>query len=140
MKSVFFYGLFMDEDLLKSKGLHPANNRLARVDGYGLRIGDKATLEASEHERVFGSVMELGMEEVEILYGENAVADYVARQVVAIDMQGNSQQVSSYVLPMEKICASNSEYARSLAIVARKIGLPHDYIDEIETWIAEYPE
>lgn len=42
MKSVFFYGLFMDQELLKAKGLNPANPRLAYVAGYGLRIGQWA--------------------------------------------------------------------------------------------------
>jgi hypothetical protein len=52
----------------------------------------------------------------------------------AVDMQGNSLQVTSYLLPMEKVTGCNSEYARMLALAANKIGLPGDYIDEIETW------
>ena len=134
MKSVFFYGLFMDADLLKKKGLHPSNPELARVEGFGLRIGDRATLEASAGERAFGSVMELGDEELERLYGEESVADYQPKQLLAIDLQGNSRQVTSYILPMEKVSGSNRDYARSLAIAAKKVGLADDYIDEIETW------
>lgn len=134
MKSVFFYGLFMDADLLKEQGLNPSNPELARVEGFGLRIGDRATLEASVGERVFGSVMDLGDEELAALYGNESVADYVPRQLVAVDMRGHSLQVTSYILPMEKVSGSNRDYARLLALAARKVGLPDDYIDEIETW------
>jgi len=139
MNSIFFYGLFMDHDLLKAKGLNPAHARLASVAGYGLRIGARATLERSAHERAFGSIMDLDSEEVAALYGEKSVADYVPRKLVAIDMQGSSLEVISYILPMKKVSGSNDEYARSLALAARKIGLPDDYIDEIESWIRAHP-
>ena len=135
MKPVFFYGLFMDEDLLKVKGLNPSNTKLAQVAGYGLRIGERATLESSIDERAFGSIMELSSQELEKLYGEKSVKDYAPKQLVAIDMQGKSLEVISYILPMEKVSGSNSEYAKSLALAAKKIGLPDDYIDEIETWV-----
>lgn len=134
MKSVFFYGLFMDADLLREKGLSPSNPELARVEGYGLRIGARATLEASAGERAFGSIMDLGEEELNALYGEEGVADYEPRQLVAIDSQRNSLQVITYLLPMAKLSGRNREYARLLAITARKVGLPDDYIEEIEKW------
>jgi hypothetical protein len=41
---VFFYGLFMDESLLASKGVRPTKLTVGYVDGYGLRIGKRATL------------------------------------------------------------------------------------------------
>ena len=135
MKSIFFYGLFMDDDLLREKGLSPSNTKLAHVAGYGLRIGERATLATSKDERAFGSIMDLSVEELGVLYGEKSVADYVPKRLVAIDMQGNSLEVISYILPMKMVSGSNSEYARLLALTARKIGLPDDYINEIETWI-----
>jgi len=135
MKSVFFYGLFMDEDLLKAKGLNPANAKTAYVAGFGLRIGARATLEHSADEHAFGSIIELGSEELEILYSDKSVADYIPTALTAIDRQGTSRNVISYILPMERISGSNSEYAKSLALAARKIGLPDDYVNEIESWI-----
>ena len=125
----------MDEDLLKVKGLNPSNIKLAHVAGYGLRIGERATLEKSTNERAFGSIIELSSQELEILYGEKRVKDYAPKQLVAIDMQGKSLEVTSYILPIEKVSGSNSDYAKSLALAARKIGLPDDYIDEVETWV-----
>jgi hypothetical protein len=41
---VFFYGPFMDEELLRAKGVQPANPRQACVRGFALRIGERATL------------------------------------------------------------------------------------------------
>ncbi len=134
MKTVFFYGLFMDQALLIEKGLNPASPRVARVDGYGLRIGERATLEESANERAFGVVMQLCDADLDTLYGAKSVADYIPVQVTAIDAEGNSIATISYILPMQKVSGRNAEYARSLADAATQIGLPEDYVSEIETW------
>lgn len=41
---VFFYGLFMDESLLRGKGLNPSGRRLASVENFRLFVGERATL------------------------------------------------------------------------------------------------
>jgi hypothetical protein len=135
MTTVFFYGLFMDKDLLVDKGLHPSDSRIAYVVGYGLRIGERATLENSVSERAFGSIMQLHNEELELLYSEKSVADYIPEKIAAIDSKGHSLDVISYILPMENVSGSNSKYAKSLSLAARKIGLPIEYVAEIEKWI-----
>lgn len=135
LKTAFFYGLFMDEDLLKNKGLHPVDTKLAHVTGYSLWIGERATLERNLNKRVYGTVMKLVAENLDKLYSEKSLEDYVPLEMFATDRDGNTIEVVSYILPMEKVSGSNSEYAKSLAGTARKLGLPGDYIDEIETWI-----
>ena len=48
---VSFYGLFMDEELLRGKGLEPEGGEIAAFDGFALRIGQRAadldTIDAS---------------------------------------------------------------------------------------------
>jgi hypothetical protein len=75
---VFFYGLFMDEELLRSKDVSPANLRRARVSGYTLRIGNRATLVAAPGAAAYGVVMELTHDEIEGLYSEPSVRCYRA--------------------------------------------------------------
>jgi hypothetical protein len=41
---VFFYGLLMDEELLRGKGLEPEGGEIAAIDGFALRIGQRAAL------------------------------------------------------------------------------------------------
>ena len=135
MATVFFYGLFMDEQLLQSKGMSPTLPRLVKVQGYGLRIGERATLEPSDTEHVYGAVMELDDAALATLYSEKSVADYVPVSVVATDEQQQSIPAICYILPMVQVRGSNSDYARSLGKVAQKLGLPIDYINEIRTWI-----
>ena len=41
---VFFYDLFMDEELLRGRGLEPEGGEIAAIDGFALRIGQRAAL------------------------------------------------------------------------------------------------
>lgn len=136
MKPVFFYGLFMDEDLLKQKGLHPLDARPAYVVGYGLRIGERATLEKSAGERSYGSVIQLSEDEIDVLYSEENVADYLPEEITTTDLNGVRMSALSYILPMEKLTGRNKEYAEALAVIAGKVGLPAEYIREIKSWIS----
>ena len=125
----------MDEDLLKKKGLNPHNMRKAYLAGFGLRIGERATLEQSEGERSWGTIMLLENDELENLYNGDGVADYVPQTVLVTEENGETVEAVSYILPMVNITGSNSKYAMSLAGIAKKLDLPEDYIKEIEAWI-----
>lgn len=133
MTEVFFYGLFMDQDVLLSRGLHPTNPRRGFVDGLGLRIGQRATLLHVRDERAHGVVMELSAEEARALYSEQSVADYVPEQVtVALD-DGSRITATCYCLPEHLLSGSNQAYAKALAQVAAKCGLPAPYVEQIRS-------
>ena len=51
---VFFYGLFMDEELLRGKGPEPEGGEVAAIDGFALRIGQRAALVPTPGVKVFG--------------------------------------------------------------------------------------
>lgn len=135
MQSIFFYGLFMDEALLRKKGMNPSQPIIAFVDGFGLRIGERATLIKSNKERAYGLIMSLSDAELSVLYGDESVADYIPENVTALTEHKESVNAVSYNLPLEKLSGENKQYAKSLAIVAEKVGLPSDYISEIRQWI-----
>ncbi len=78
--------------------------------------------------------MQLSEEKLNVLYGDEGVLDYVPEEVTATDTKGTNLSAVSYILPMEKLSGKNREYAKALVIVARNIGLPEEYLREIETW------
>jgi hypothetical protein len=71
---IFFYGLFMDADLLRAKGVNPTNIRPASVPGFVLRIGQRATLLPNPNGLAHGILMQLTPAEIEQLYSEPACA------------------------------------------------------------------
>ncbi len=44
LHEVFFYGLYMDPEILKQRQVEPRNPRIAVADNFRLRIGNRATL------------------------------------------------------------------------------------------------
>lgn len=49
----------MDESLLKTKGIEPVEVSAGLVEGYGLRIGERATLVSCPDNRAYGVVMDI---------------------------------------------------------------------------------
>ena len=124
----------MDVDLLKGKGFHPSNVKIAFAKDYGLKIGEKATLVKSASECSYGVVMNLTEEEIERLYSAPGVSEYLPEHIEVTEQNGNTCRVLCYNLPLSKLSGSNKEYAKSLAVAARKMGLPKIYINQILSW------
>ena len=128
---VFFYGLFMDENLLAAKGVVPSEVNLGFVDGYRLRIGERATLVRRPESRAYGAMMEISPREVTELYAEESVADYLPETVIVELMDGTQVEATCYNLPYEKVTGANRAYAESLLDVATRLDFPDSYLDQI---------
>ena len=129
--NVFFYGLFMDQSLLATKGIDPAEARPGFADGYGLRIGERATLVQRPDSRAWGVLMDITASEAHALYGEESVADYSPEQMKIQLLDGTSVEATCYNLPADKVTGTNSEYAKSLLELATHLRFPETYLDEI---------
>ena len=132
MQRLFFYGLFMDEDLLKKKGISPSKPAPAFVDGFGLKIGERATLVKSDGERAYGVLMSLSGEDINRLYSERSVSDYLPETIMATTLDNQSVSAVVYNLPLEKLVGRNKQYAESFATLAKEVGLPADYVIKIQ--------
>lgn len=128
---IFFYGLFMDESFLATKGIEPSDVKLGFVDGYGLRIGKRATLVRRPDSRAYGAMMNIAPSEVTELYAEESVADYLPEPVIVEFMDGTQVEATCYNLPGDKVIGANKEYAESLLDVATELGFPDSYLDQI---------
>ena len=129
---VFFYGLFMDADLLRAKGADPANIRPACVRGFGLRIGKRATLLRASDATAYGIVMELTHAELDHLYSDPSVRAYRPEAVTAELTDGSRVPALCFNLPVPPDPEeANSEYAAKLRDLARRLRLPATYVETI---------
>lgn len=130
---VFFYGLFMDQQLLEAKGVQPIDIRAAVLEGYALRIGVRAALVPTSGARVHGLLMRLSHAEVEKLYSEPSVQAYRPEPVLARVHGGEAVAALCYNLPEPPSPDErNAEYASKLRALATHIGLPADYVSSIK--------
>ena len=128
----FFYGLFMDVELLRQSGAKPSNVRRAYVADFALRIGQRATLVPSSGARAYGMVIALTHAELERLYGAPGLELYRPEAVVAQLLDGGAVPALCYNLveapePHER----NPEYAKRLRSVLAKLGFPVEYVDSV---------
>ena len=128
----FFYGLFMDGDVLKDQSVTAINPRKAYVDDFELCIGRRATLVPSEGARSYGVVYALTHEDLERLYSSPGLREYCPEAVLATTLEGQSLPALCYNL-REKPGRheENPEYAGELRAVLGKFNFPSDYIESI---------
>jgi cation transport regulator ChaC len=129
---VFFYGLFMDEALLREKGLSPEVHGVARVENFRLSIGARATLAPSAGGEVYGVLFSLKRGELEALYSEESVSAYRPETVSARADDGRVVQALCFNLPAPPGEGEHDPlYAAKLRELAARLGLPHGYVSSI---------
>jgi Gamma-glutamyl cyclotransferase, AIG2-like len=129
----FFYGLFMDTAVLGNSGVTPADPRTAYVDGFALRIGQRATLIPCEGARAYGMLFALTHSELERLYNAPGLDQYRPEAVLArLVGGGGSAPALCYNLRVEpRDDERNPEYALRLQRVLRDLNFPLEYVDSV---------
>lgn len=129
---VFFYGLFMDEDLLKAKGVMAMDVRSASVTGFQLRIGNRATLVPAQAGRVFGRIASLSHVELDQLYSEPSLQAYRPEAVLAQLANGENLAALCFnLVEPPSIHERNPEYVSKLRALAERLDFPADYVTSI---------
>jgi hypothetical protein len=129
----FFYGLFMDVDVLRNSGVAPADPRHAHVDHFALRIGERATLVPSSGARSYGMLIALTHSEFDRLYAAPGLDQYRPEAVLATTRRGDTVPAMCYnLLVPPKPTERNPDYAVRLKRALRALDFPLEYIDSIE--------
>ncbi len=129
---VFFYGLFMDDTLLREKGMNPVNRRMAFVENFSLVVGARATLVPRAGRTVHGVLFSLTHSEVDALYSESSVSVYRPEAVFAKLADGDITPALCFNLPVPPAADErNPQYVSKLRELAARIGLPPSYVSSI---------
>jgi len=91
----FFYGLYMDIDVLREAGVAPLAPRKAYVDGFALRIGQRATLLPSAGARAYGMLYTVTHTDLERLYTAPGLEQYRPEAVMARPLEARRRRPSA---------------------------------------------
>jgi hypothetical protein len=128
----FFYGLFMDVEILRENQVTPVNPRPASVEGFVLRIGKRATLLPSPGGRAFGMLISLTHRELGRLYSGTGLEQYRPEAVLARTLAGEPAAALCYNLQDAPLPEEhNPEYAVRLQDVLRKLNFPPEYVASV---------
>jgi hypothetical protein len=125
----FFYGLFMDVDVLRESKVTPSNPRRAYVADFALRIGQRATLLPAAGARAYGMLIALTHRELERLYTAPGLEQYRPEAVLAQTLGGTLVPALCYNLREAPAAHErNPDYATRLQGVLRKLNFPPESI------------
>ena len=134
MIEVFFYGLFMDSELLERLGYPGDDPRVCVLADYDLRIGKRVTLVPSAGHRVHGVVMRMPQDRASQLYSLDMVKGYAPRDVRVSLTNKAMLDAVCYLLPEADLAAANHDYAQSLYELSERLGFPGDYLATINAY------
>lgn len=81
--------------------------------------------------RAYGVLMRIGREQATNLYSDETVADYIPESVVVTVSHGITEPATCYNLHPNKLSGANSAYAKSLLLLAARLGFPEEYQNTI---------
>jgi Gamma-glutamyl cyclotransferase, AIG2-like len=129
----FFYGLFMDGQVLKDAGVTPRSARRASAGGFTLAIGKRATLVRAPGSIAWGMVYALTPDELARLYGAPGLEAYQPQDIeVALENRAIIP-ARVYILPHPPAPDErNPDYAEKLKAALTRPGMPADYVAGVE--------
>ena len=136
---VFFYGSYMDFDVLMNLGIGQREYQVGQLPGYELRIGSSANVVKNSLERVFGIVTQLTHDELDTLYSREAQAklgaQYMPEPVLVMTTNRNIVPCLCYIAYDPVIGRASGEYIDSILSIARKYNFPQSYIHLLESYL-----
>ncbi len=133
----FFYGSFMNPEVLKKQGIVPAALEAATLNGFDISIRPLANLTRSSGGCVYGAVAHITHAELVSLYGSSGdklgVA-YLPQAVLVHLRNGTWLPAMCYVASELGEGPATNEYVDLIVDSARRYAFPESYIDHLESF------
>ena len=132
----FFYGSFMNPEVLAKADVWPDEAQMARLDGWDLKIAPRATLIPAAGRSVFGVLAQLTHPDIEKLYTRDwfGFGTYLPEAVLVADSAGRSLPALSYIAWETEGGTPGAEYLEKMVTIARHHGFPDWYINHIASF------
>jgi hypothetical protein len=134
---VFFYGSYMNLDVLREVDLVPPQWEVAKVMGFDITIAPRANLVPSEFDAVYGIVALATHRELQRLYdhARNVLGEtYFPRAVLTEILDGKWRPALCYLAPEMAPRPAAADYVDRIVRPARELGFPDWYIARLESF------
>ena len=133
---VFFYGSFINLDVLRGAGLVPERVEVARLGGFDIVIGPLANLIRSDQHSVYGILVTATHAELGRLYDyarDQLGGTYLPEAVLA-ETTGGWRPALCYIAPRMEPGAPSNDYIDRIVAPARRHGFPAWYLARLEAF------
>jgi hypothetical protein len=134
---VFFYGSYINFDVLREVGLFPDQHEVARLSGFDIRIAPRANLVRSDEHSVWGIIATATHEELGRLYAhaKDVLGEtYLPEAVLVETRDGALRPAITYLCPDMEPRPADPSYVSRIAEPARKFGFPDWYVARLESF------
>ena len=133
----FFYGSYINFDVLQEVELVPEHYEVARLSGFDIRIQPLANLVRSDRHCVYGIVATATHDELERLYqhAEHVLGGvYLPEAVLPETTDGNLRPALCYMAPTMESSPAKNDYIDRIVTPAKEYGFPAWYIERLESF------
>ena len=133
----FFYGSFMNPDVLAKAEVSPSQRQMARLEGWELRISPRATLAPAPESCVYGVLAQLTHSDIDKLYTKDwfGFGTYLPEAVIVTDAAARQWAALCFIAWQTEGGAPTEEYIGKMVAVAREFSFPEDYVRHIRSFV-----
>jgi len=131
----FFYGSFINLEVLEAQGLVPERHEVARLSGFDIRIRPLANLVRAERHCVYGILATATHGQLGRLYDyarDGLGGTYLPEAVLAETLAGTLRPALCYIDPSPEPAPATGDYVDRIVGPARDFGFPAWYIERLE--------
>ena len=136
---VFFYGSYMNLDVLREVNLIPLDVEPAALTGFDLMIAPRANLTRQPMGVAFGILATATHDELHRLYTEHAQGllgeTYLPEAVIVTDLSGRLRPALTYICHEMQSRPADAAYLERIVRPAQAYGFPAEYIAKIRSFL-----
>jgi len=133
----FFYGSYMNLEVLKEVGLKPEQYEVAKLSGFDIEILPLANLVRSNKHCVYGIIASTTHEQLKLLYAhaQNVLGGtYLPEAVLVETLDGKLKPVMCYISSTIKPASAANDYIDKIVKAASEFKFPRWYINRLESF------
>jgi hypothetical protein len=134
----FFYGSYINFEVLKEVDLVPESWEVARLGGFDIRIGPRANLVRSDTDVVYGITATATHDELTRLYAhaKDVLGElYLPEPVLVETLDGKWRSALCYICPYMEPRPADPAYVERILGPARTYGFPQWYLDRLAEFL-----
>jgi hypothetical protein len=136
---VFFYGSYMNLDVLREVELVPERWEVGRLSGFDIRIQPRANLIRSDRDCVYGVAATATHAELARLYAHarDVLGEVYLPEAVLIELpDGQWRPCLCFICPGMAPRPADAAYLERIVRPARELGFPPWYVSRLESFLA----
>ena len=132
----FFYGSYMNFNVLAEVDLSPAQRETGRVAGFQISIAPRANLTPSEEGLVYGIVATATHAELDRLYAHarDVLGEVYLPEAVLVETETGARPALCYICHDMDPRPADPAYVDRIVTAARKNGFPAGYVERLRSF------